>query len=277
MNHMPGEIDLYIDACRRFRPAASGNMNHAMAWEIGRRAAEERLDVKDLFSSFRAINFGGDRIPNTLRRLVEGWGVPIFDTASSGDASGCSECRMHDGFHAWEDMVYVEVLEPGGRAPVAEGKMGELVVTSLVDFHAPFIRTRTDDLVTYSSKPCGCGMQFGRHWTLGRTGDVVPVAGQDILPRQVAELVENQPETVAALFQIVRHKAWAVEPTLELRVGYSKRLLRGEPAVAIKSLAERLEADLHSHFSVPVRVSLIEDVELHKIGPPHKIPRILKV
>jgi len=62
------------------------------------------------------------------------------------------------GFRIWSDMYYCEVLDPKSLAPVKEGEVGTLVVTSLWSNNVtPFLRWSSGDLVTYSEADDGAG------------------------------------------------------------------------------------------------------------------------
>lgn len=65
------------------------------------------------------------------------------------------ECSYHTGMHINVENVYVEVLKDGRLA--APGEIGEIIVTDLGNFGAPFIRYRMEDLGALKEGPCPCG------------------------------------------------------------------------------------------------------------------------
>jgi phenylacetate-CoA ligase len=192
----------------------------------------------------------------------------IFEIVSVGDSSITIECSSHAGVHAWEDEVFVEHLDPATMQPAEDGTFGEFVVTPLQNSIDPLVRFRSEDLVWLTRAPCPCGRTHLRYKVQGRTGDEVVVKGKYILPRDVWPAVETIEETNAALFQII--KPQRVMETLRLRVGYA-----GAPNLS--ALAGRVEAEIAETLGVPVQVELVANDELLKLGPPHKIPRIVKV
>ena len=63
--------------------------------------------------------------------------------------------------HVAEDHYLIECLDCG-RAPVAEGEVGELVVTSLTKECSPVLRYRTRDLTRVTTGRCACGRTTAR-------------------------------------------------------------------------------------------------------------------
>jgi len=59
---------------------------------------------------------------------------------------------------------------------------------------------------------------------------------------------------------------------LKLRVGYDM----GRLEVSLESLSARLRDHLAAALEIPIRIELIDEQELLKLGPPHKIPRVTK-
>ena len=203
----------------------------------------------------------------TATGLIGRWGLPLYQFSSLGDSGTVFECSERDGFHAWEDLALVEVLDPETGSAVPEGGRGELVVTNLVDHTDPLIRYRSGDLVRYTREPCGCGRTHMRIWLVGRAGDEAVVGERSILPRDVWPAIEQVEETAAGMFQIVRPQR--LMPELRLRVGYD-----GQPDLG--DLARRVADAVERHLGLRPNVELVPNSELIKLGPPHKIPRVAK-
>ena len=219
---------------------------------------------------YKGAIFGGEPLSGRLKALTDSWGFEMFETTSLGDVAGATECRMHDGFHAYEDIAFIEAIDPVTRQPVPDGEVGELVVTTLVDRMAPLIRYATGDLTTIDRSPCGCGRNHARFKVLGRASDQILIEGRSILPREIMSLVEVHTETRGALFQIVRTDREMA--TLRLRVGYDASRLTSPEA----SLRLRLHDQIFAALGVPLAIELLDEQELLKLGPPHKIPRVTK-
>jgi len=107
-----------------------------------------------------------------------------------GVAQECVETK--DGLHLWEDHFLPEVVDPLTDEPVADGEVGELVLTSLSRYAMPVIRYRTRDLTRLLPGTARPGMRRLQRFT-GRTDDMMIVRGVNVFPTQVEELVVGVP------------------------------------------------------------------------------------
>lgn len=160
-----------------------------LAEEIAERGIRDRIHL-------RKGVIGSERWGDKMRQRIAGeLGVEIYDiyglTEIYGPGIGIS-CDEHHGMHIWDDYVYVEVVDPDTGAPVPDGEVGELVLTTLRKQGAPLIRYRTHDLTRIIPGDCACafGHRHPRIDTLtGRTDDMFKVKGCNIFPAQVEEVI----------------------------------------------------------------------------------------
>ena len=92
------------------------------------------------------------------------------------------------------EHVIVEIVRPGTGDPVADGEVGEVVVTSFnADY--PMIRLATGDLsaVLPGRSPCGRTNMRIKGW-MGRADQTTKVKGMFVHPGQVAEVARRHPE-----------------------------------------------------------------------------------
>jgi phenylacetate-CoA ligase len=111
-----------------------------------------------------------ESIQNPMHRhFEERMQVKIHDLFSSeelGFAGLLYECGAGKGAHLQEDNYYAEVVEFGNAQPITEdGKMGELVLTTLQVQAMPLLRYRTGQAVMRLAEPCACGRTFMRFIT----------------------------------------------------------------------------------------------------------------
>ena len=88
-----------------------------------------------------------------------------------------------------DEGVIVEIVTPGTGLPVADGQVGEVVVTSLNPDY-PLIRFATGDLsaVMAGQSPCGRTNSRIKGW-MGRADQTTKIKGMFVRPEQVAALV----------------------------------------------------------------------------------------
>ncbi|MBV9380834.1 MAG: phenylacetate--CoA ligase family protein [Streptosporangiaceae bacterium] len=254
-----------LDAIREHRPAYVQLLGPIII-ELERLAA--RHDLRELFSCFKGASFAGQPLaPRQARMVREQWGLELFVYTSAGDTGTAWECREHDGYHLWEDMVFAEHLATDGQHLVPGGDVGELVATSLDDDAAPLIRYRSEDLVRMTKGPCGCGRTHSRMWVAGRKGDETVVRGRPVVIGDVWAAVESIPETADGLFQIIRRGREVDE--LRIRVGY-------EPPGDVAGLAGRLANAIEERVGVLPEI-LLETVEeiLARSSSVAKFPRVV--
>lgn len=95
-----------------------------------------------------------------------------------------SDCKVHDGMHAPEDYVILEVIDPDTNEPTPPGERGYLTLTTF-DRDNIMVRYNLEDLVHVNPDPCPCGETHIRFFWDGRRQEVVNVAGKEILPVDV--------------------------------------------------------------------------------------------
>ncbi|PIE07555.1 MAG: AMP-dependent synthetase [Rhodobacterales bacterium] len=101
-----------------------------------------------------------------------------------------------------DDGCIVEIVTPGTGDPVAEGEVGEVLVTVLNPDY-PLIRFATGDLssVLPGASPCGRTNMRISGWK-GRADQATKVRGMFIRPEQVAALRERHPEILRARVEV---------------------------------------------------------------------------
>jgi len=162
-----------------------------------------------------------------------------------------SACDERDGAHVSEDLAIVEVLDARTGRPCGHGERGNLVVTVLEKDNF-LLRYDLEDVVRWNTTPCPCGETHRRLFYEGRVRDVVPVAGVDVLPIDVALVLYEFPEVSrpSAEYQIVRGPE--SRTALHVRVEY-------DPATGVDeaALAARLVEAFRARLGVPARPELV--------------------
>jgi phenylacetate-CoA ligase len=97
-----------------------------------------------------------------------------------------------------DEGVIVEIVRPGTGDPVAEGEVGEVVVTTLNPDY-PLIRFGTGDLSAVLTGPCPTGRTNTRikGW-MGRADQTTKIRGMFVHAKQVDDIVKRFPEVTRA-------------------------------------------------------------------------------
>lgn len=123
----------------------------------------------------------GEPVPPELRLRADEAGIEIY--AHYGLTETCFgggvECGAHHGYHMREADLLLEIVDPVTGRPVADGREGEVVISTLSRRGMPLLRYRTGDMARMLPGPCPCGSPLRRLGPItGRiqtTGDAVQV------------------------------------------------------------------------------------------------------
>lgn len=269
VDHSPLEFPNVYRLSRDLRPTGWYTMSTPLILALEQMAPAMGIDPRDMFASYKGVIYAGEPLGARARALLDEWGVNCFVHTGVADVGAATECREHDGCHIWEDIAFVEVLDPDGTDPVADGERGELVGTTLVDKIAPLVRYRSDDLVRVTRERCACGRTHARMWPVGRKSDEIVVDGVSVLPGDLWPAIESVAETQAALFQVIR-PARELD-RLRLRVGFASEGPHG-----LADVRDRVIDAVEACVGLVPDVELVPNEVLLRQGPPHKIPRVTK-
>ena len=253
-----GQTEMQVQSMAELKPSAYVGTPSFLKI-ILEKAAELGADV----SSVKRAVVGAEALPPSLRRWLQEHGVArvqqIYASADLGNIAYESEAL--EGMIIDEGVI-VEILRPGTGDPVAEGEVGEVVVTTLnADY--PLIRFGTGDLsaVLPGASPCGRTNMRIRGW-MGRADQATKVKGMFVHPSQVAEVVKRHREILKARL-IVDNPGGQDRMTLHCEV------VEGTPPALAQSVAGSLrdvtklrgEATLRKPGELPNDGKVIEDAK----------------
>ncbi|MEE8364868.1 MAG: AMP-binding protein, partial [Gammaproteobacteria bacterium] len=158
------------------------------------KADEMGTDV----SSINKALVGGEALPPSLRAGFVGRGIRVQQCYATADLGVIAyESSAQEGLIIDEE-VYLEIVRPGTGDPLADGEVGEVVVTSLNPEY-PLIRFATGDLsaIMAGASPCGRTNKRIRGW-MGRADQTAKVRGMFIHPEQVDKVVKRHDEIIKA-------------------------------------------------------------------------------
>jgi phenylacetate-CoA ligase len=208
----PRALDDVLGLLRKLRPkvlvcyAQAGVALARRVLETGRRD----------FGDFSVICAAERLFPADRVLVREAFGPAIFETYGSREVMLiAAECEAHSGLHVSMENLIVEVVVRGdaGERPAAPGELGEVAVTDLHNYGAPFIRYLTGDLaVPRPMERCACGRWLtkldrveGRTTDTLRDGSGRPVSGLffNVLFASLAREVRG--------FQVVQRRDGAID------------------------------------------------------------------
>ena len=139
-----------------------------------------------------------EAFPPSLRDWLAERGIAGYQCYASADLGLIAyETEAREGL-VLDEGVIVEIVRPGTGDPVADGEVGELVVTTLNPDY-PLIRFGTGDLSAVLPGTCPSGRTNGRikGW-MGRADQTAKVRGMFVHPGQVAAIARRFPEVLKA-------------------------------------------------------------------------------
>jgi phenylacetate-CoA ligase len=148
---------------------------------------------KDASSLKRGL-VSGAALPASLRAELSDRGVAVLQCYAIAEVGVVAyESETREGMIVNENII-LEIVRPGTGDPVADGEVGEAVVTSFSPNY-PMIRLATGDLsaVMAGASPCGRTNARIRGW-MGRADQTTKVKGMFVRPEQVAEVAKRHPE-----------------------------------------------------------------------------------
>lgn len=140
----------------------------------------------------------GEALPPSVRNSFSEKGISVYQCYSSADLGLIAyESSAKEGFII-DEGIYLEIVRPGTGDPVADGDVGEVVVTSL-NSEYPLIRFATGDLsaIMEGQSPCGRTNKRIKGW-MGRADQTAKVRGMFIHPEQVDKVIKRHSEITKA-------------------------------------------------------------------------------
>ena len=208
---------------------------------------------KDAASLERGL-VSGAALPPSLRQELAARGVKVLQCYATADLGLIAyESRAREGMIVNETVI-VEIVRPGTGDPVADGEVGEVVVTSF-NRDYPMIRLATGDLsaVLAGRSPCGRTNLRIKGW-MGRADQTTKVKGMFVHPGQVAEIVKRHPELGRVRLAVTREAEQDVMTLL------------AECRGAREGLDDALAASLQAVTKLRGRVKLVEPGSLPNDG-----------
>lgn len=188
-----GQTEQQVQAMAELKPA--GYVGTPSFLKI---IVDKAAEMKVALPSVSRAMVSGEACPPSLRDWLGERGIAAYQCYASADLGLIAyETEAREGL-VLDEGVIVEIVRPGTGDPVAEGEVGELVVTTLNPDY-PLIRFGTGDLSAVLPGSCPTGRSNTRikGW-MGRADQTVKVRGMFVHPGQVADIARRFPEVLKA-------------------------------------------------------------------------------
>jgi len=147
----------------------------------------------------------GEYFPPQLRQEFAERGIKAVQCYATADLGLIAYETAADQGMILDEGVIVEIVRPGTGDPVADGEVGEVVVTCL-DNDYPLIRFATGDLsaIMAGESPCGRTNRRIKGW-MGRADQSAKVRGMFVHPSQIAEVLARHREAGKGRLVVTRN------------------------------------------------------------------------
>ena len=256
----------HIQAIQRLKPTVLIS-TPTFALRMAAVAAEMGVDMakSSIKFTYHAGEPGPTALPAMRAEIERAWG------AKAGELLGIAEvdamapgCPNGDGVHLNEMNVFAWSMDPSTGAEVADGEIGENIVTTYAQLAQPLLNYRSHDLVRRRSS-CACG----RTWTkfegavLGRTDFMVTVRGTNVYQTAVENILAEV-DGVSMHYELILTRE-GDNDVMTVRFEPDKSIAdkRGLWEEAGKEAAERIHKGLHVRLAVvPVEPGSLPRYEL---------------
>src|SRR4051794_5191173 len=250
----PGNTEAQFELIEAYRPIGYSGTPDFLKILLDAAASAGRDS-----SSIKRASVSGAAFPKSLQQEIRSRGVDAYQSFGTADLGLIAyETDAREGMVVNEDLI-LEIVRPGTGEPVAEGDVGEIVVTSLDPDH-PWIRLAIGDLTAALPGPSPCGRTNMRikGW-MGRADQTTKVKGMFVRPEQIAEIAGRHPE-LGRLRLVVSRRQETDTMTLKAETDAMAESLRQAVMVSLRAVTNLSgEVELAAPGSFPNDGKVIAD------------------
>ncbi|MEO7107392.1 MAG: AMP-binding protein, partial [Rhodoferax sp.] len=225
---------------------------------------EKAAEMGVALPSVKKAMFSAEAFPPSLRDWFLARGIDGYQCYASADLGLIAyETSSREGL-VLDEGVIVEIVRPGTGDPVAEGEVGELVVTTLNPSY-PLIRFGTGDLSAVLPGTCPTGRTNARikGW-MGRADQTTKVRGMFVHPKQINDVVKRFAELGRARLVVTGEMANDAM-TLKVEVAGNPHGLSDRIGDAIREVTKlRGQVEMVPPGSLPNDGKIIEDARSYR-------------
>jgi phenylacetate-CoA ligase len=180
-------------------------------------------------------------------KIKSSWDIELYSTYASTEMSTAfNECEYHNGGHHHPELIIVEILDEKDEV-VPEGKVGELVISTLGVEAMPLLRFKTGDMVRAHYEECPCGRTTIRLGpVVGRKKQMIKYKGTTLYPPAMYNVLNHINEIECFIIEIFYNE-----------LGTDEILIK----IATKTPTQVFLNDIKDHFRAKLRV--LPRIEFH--------------
>lgn len=144
--------ELYLNALRNYQ--VDLGTGYASSWLF---LAQYTQDMGFIPPNLKVIVTDSEGFSKEDKLKVENaFNCSVYQTYGLGEVGMVAIQCSNGHYHSFADRCIIEVIDDNGKL-AKKGQEGEIVVTDLYSFNAPFIRYQTGDRGILGYSECGCG------------------------------------------------------------------------------------------------------------------------
>jgi len=214
-------------------------------------------------------------LPIHREKLKDLWNAEIFGIYGSEETDGIgAECKLHDGYHIFDDYLILEILNPKTLKP-AESNKGVLAVTKLEYTGTILIRYLLGDVVEIITEKCSCGISSPKIKIYGRIKETLWLYdGLKVPITSIEDAIRSVVGYLPIYQLIIEHDRGKDKLTFIINSKPSKELENKLMEVIISSTQE-LEETFHLERKIEISIKVCEGISNFVKTERGKIPKII--
>ena len=233
----------------------------------------EKMSMNPKELSLQYGLFGGEPWSEKLRQEIQNrLLIEATDNYGLSEIIGpgvAGECLLKNGLHIFEDHFIPEIIDPETGEVLPDGKIGELVLTTLTREAAPLIRFRTGDLAHIISGDCPCGRDYKRISRIhARTDDAIIFQGIKFLPSQIEDIISNIEGTQPHFLIELTHEFG--QDIMEILVEVDTKIFSDEVKRLVK-IEEEIHNQVKKEVGISCKVKLVEPQTIDRSPSKNKL------
>ena len=221
----------------------------------------EKMGVTKDMIKLKVGAFGAEPWTENMRQEIQNrLGLKGYNLYGLSEIMGpcvSYECECQNGSHICEDHYFPEIVDPATLKSLPNGKVGELVFTTLTKEGMPLLRYRTRDLCSLMEGECECGrtsVRMGR--IMGRSDDMLIIRGINVFPSQVESVILSMPECAPRFLLIVDRVNNLDTLTIQVEVRQEYFDAGFDTLTPITDLEKKIAEKIRSVLSIGVKVQI---------------------